>query len=68
MIMNDAELAVTQDRIAWLQKLLVQLRVTARSDEYPLVASGYLSEVEKMQSEVLVYLRRHSSQSLQAAS
>jgi len=67
MIKNDTELAVAQERIAWLEKLLTQLRVTARPDEYSFVAGGYLSEVEKMQHEVLAYLRQHSSQSLQAA-
>ncbi len=67
MIANDVELAATQERIAWMQKLLAQLRVTASADEYPLVAGGYLSEVEKMQLEVMSYLRVHSSQTLQAA-
>jgi hypothetical protein len=67
MIANDIELSATQERIVWMQKLLAQLRVTASADEYPLVASGYLSEVEKMQADVMSYLRKHSSQSLQAA-
>jgi len=65
MIANDIELAATQERIAWMQNLLAQLRVTASADEYPLVASGYLREVERMQAEILAYLRKHSTQSLQ---
>jgi hypothetical protein len=67
MIANDIELTATQERVAWMQSLLAQLRVTAKADEYPLVASGYLREIEKMQSEILAYLRKHSTQTLQAA-
>ena len=62
MIRNDQELQVTQERIAYFQRLLAQLRVTSDPDEFPLVASGYRAELEKMQREVLDYLTRHASQ------
>jgi predicted phosphoribosyltransferase len=61
MIHNDQELAVTQDRIAYFQRLLAELRVTARPEEFPAVANGYRSEIVRMQDEVLAYLTRHAS-------
>jgi hypothetical protein len=62
MIRNDEELAVTQERIGYFVRLLAQLRVTARPEEFPLVASGYRAELERMQREMLDYLTRHASQ------
>ena len=61
MIQNDQELTVTQERIAYFQRLLAQLRVTATPEEFPAVASGYRTEIVRMQDEVLEYLTRHSS-------
>ncbi|MBM3242727.1 hypothetical protein FJZ31_41230 [Candidatus Poribacteria bacterium] len=62
MIRNDKELKATQKRIAYFQNLLLQLRVKAKSEEFPLISSGYRTEIEKMQDEVLEYLSRHSSE------
>ena len=62
MIQNDTELTVTQERVAAFLRLLSQLRVTSRPDEFPLVAGGYRAEVEQMQQEVLDYLTRHATQ------
>jgi hypothetical protein len=62
MIHNDQELEATQERMAYFQRLLAQLRVTATPEEFPLVASGYRAEVERMQAEVLEYLTRHASE------
>ena len=61
MIHNDQELAVTQDRIGYFQRLLAELRVTASPEEFPAVASGYRAEIVRMQDEVLAYLTRHAS-------
>ena len=61
MIHNDHELQATQERIAYFQRVLAQLRVTATPEEFPLVASGYRAEVVRMQDEVLTYLTRHAS-------
>ena len=67
MIRNDQELAVTQERINYFELLLAQLRVTARPEEFPAVASGYRAEVETMQQDVLNYLTRHASETVSAA-
>lgn len=66
MIRDEKELAVTQERIAYFLRLLSQLRVTSRPDEFSLVAGGYRAEVEKMQREVLDFLTRHTTQSAKA--
>ena len=62
MINNDQELTVTQQRIAYFEQLLAKLRVSARPSEFPPVASGYRAEIERMHTEVLDYLTRHSSE------
>ena len=61
MIQNDQELAATQERIAYFQRLLAQLRVTATREEFPAVASGYRAEIVRMQEDALEYLTRHAS-------
>lgn len=61
MISNDKELATIQERVNYLQNLLARLRVTASPSEFPLVASSYRAEVERMQSEIADYLARHAS-------
>ena len=58
MIKNDEEFAVTRERIAYFENLLVQFRIAARPDEFPMMASGYRAEIEKMQKEALDYLTR----------
>ena len=62
MIQNDQELKATQERIAYFEGLVAQFRVTTAAAEVELMAGGYLSEVEKMNAEILKYLRRHLSQ------
>jgi hypothetical protein len=62
MIHNDQEMKATEERIAYLYRLLAQLRVTANPQEFPAVASGYRAEIARMQGEVLDYLTRHSSE------
>jgi hypothetical protein len=66
MIHNDQELHATQERIAYFQRLLAQLRVTSAPSEFHLVASGYRAEVVRMQDEVLAYLMRHVSEPVSA--
>jgi hypothetical protein len=58
MITNDQELQVTQERIAHFQRWLVQIRQTARPEEFEAVTGSYRLEIEKMQAEVLEYLLR----------
>ena len=60
MIHDNKELKTSQQRIAYFQDLLLQLRVKATPEEFSLVSSGYRAEIEKMQAEVLEYLTRHA--------
>ncbi len=62
MIRNDQELKAAQERIVHFQEILLQLRVKATAEEFPLVASGYRSELIKMQEEVMDYLTRHANE------
>ena len=56
MIANDQELKATQERIAKFQGWLVQMRQTARPEEFEAAGSGYRLEIERMQAEVMEYL------------
>jgi hypothetical protein len=56
MIRNDEELAVTRERVARFERLLEELRGTARPEEWPALSSGYRLEIERMQGEILDYL------------
>ncbi len=60
MINNDQELAVTRERIAKLERILEELRKTARPEEWSALSSGYRLEIERMQGEVLDYLTESS--------
>jgi hypothetical protein len=58
MIRNDQELAVARDRAAKLERLLEDLRKTARPEEWPALSSGYRLEIERTQGGILDYLVR----------
>ena len=62
MIKNELDLATTQERIMYFERLLTQLRVVARPEEFPTVASGYRAELETMQKDVLDFLTQHASE------
>lgn len=66
MIHNDKELEVTQERITYFYRLLAQLRVTAKPEEFAAVASSYRAEIAQMQEEVLDYLTRHITEPMPA--
>jgi hypothetical protein len=66
MIHNDKDLKASQQRIAYFQNLLLQLRVKATPEEFSLISTGYRTEILKMQDEVLEYLTRHSCEPIPA--
>jgi hypothetical protein len=68
MIPTDQEPTTTQERIAYFLRLLAQMRVKAAPEEFPLIASGYRTEVERMQRQVLDYLTQHVTQTTAKAS
>ncbi len=62
MIHNDIELKATQERIAKFESWVAQFRVTTAPAEFKLMSGAYLAEIEKMNAEVLAYLKRHPSE------
>ena len=56
MIRDDTELAVTRERVAMFERMLEELRKSARAEEWPDLSSGYRAEIERMQREILDYL------------
>lgn len=63
MMTNDQELQAMQERIAFFYRTLAQMRVAAKTpEEYRLYANSYLAELEKMNADVLAYLKRHPSE------
>jgi hypothetical protein len=47
MIQSDQELAVARERESKLERLLADLRKTARPDEWPALSSGYRLAIER---------------------
>ena len=57
MIANDQELQITLDRIAWFQRQIALLRRTETNPvNYRAAASGFVTEIDRMQLEVRDYL------------
>ena len=56
MIRKDKELAITRERMAMFERMLAELRKTARPQEWQDLSSGYRLEIERMQREILDYL------------
>lgn len=63
MIGNDQELKVTLDRIIKFQCQVSELRRTETSPaNFHAAASGFLSEIDRMQLEVREYLSLHPAE------
>ncbi len=62
MISNDHELAVTQQRVVQFQNLLLQLRHHERPENYVLMASAYLLDIDKMNEDIRYYLAHPPTQ------
>jgi hypothetical protein len=56
MIRNDRELMAAQGQIAHMHRVLAELRRTASSDEFRIIACSTRSLVERMQRDILDYL------------
>jgi hypothetical protein len=58
VITNDQEWVVTQQRIRQFHELLLQLRQSETVENYALMATTYLLELDKMNEEIRSYLAR----------
>ena len=56
MIVDDQELAVTQQRIRRLQDLLLKLRRSETAENSAAMSSAYLLDIDRMNEEVRCYL------------
>ena len=56
MIRDDKEMASARQRVAMFERMLEELRKTARPEEWRELSSGYRLEIERMQREILDYL------------
>ena len=63
VIHNDQELKVTRERIARFEDQVARLRrVETNPANYHASASGFLAEIDRMQSEVREYLSLHPTE------
>jgi len=46
----------TRERVATFERMLEELRKTARAEEWPDLSSGYRTEIQRMQRDILDYL------------
>ena len=66
MIMDDQELAVTQQRIRRLQDLLLKLRRSETAENYAAMSSAYLLDIDRMNEEVRCYLASLPAEQIEA--
>lgn len=63
MILSDQELQATIERVRRFQAQLAHLRhAETNADNYHGAASGFISEIDRMQLEVREYLSTHPSE------
>lgn len=61
MIGNDKELQAAQEYVLRFERILVAARRTYTLEAYEAMASSYLAEIERVNAEILEYLRRFPS-------
>jgi hypothetical protein len=63
VIQNDQEYEVTFERLKHLQKQVANLRKTETNPaNYRLAASGYLSEIDRMNLDIRDYVSSHADE------
>lgn len=60
VIQNNVEFEGTQKRIAYFSRLVANMRKVESPENFPCLASSYIAEIEKMNAEVIEYLKRYS--------
>lgn len=58
---TDVELQAAQEYVLRFERLLAAARSTYSSDAYEAMASNYLAEIERVNAEIIEYLRRTPS-------
>ena len=61
MIQNDVELQAGQEYELRFERILAAARKTYTPEAYEAMASSYLAEIERVNAEIIVYLKRPPS-------
>ena len=61
MIDNDVELQAAQEYVLRFERILAAARNTYTPEAYEAMASSYLAEIERVNAEIVEYLRRSPS-------
>ena len=62
MIQNDVELQAAQEYVLRFERILAAARKTYAPETYEAMASSYLAEIERVNAEILAYLKHAPSQ------
>jgi hypothetical protein len=57
MIQNDVELQASQEYVLRFERILAAARKTYTPEAYKAMASSYLAEIERVNAEILAYLK-----------
>ena len=57
MIQNDVELQASQEYVLRFERILAAARKTYTPAAYEAMASSYLAEIERVNAEILAYLK-----------
>jgi hypothetical protein len=57
MIQNDVELRAAQEYVLRFERILAAARKTYTTEAYEAMASSYLAEIERVNAEILAYLK-----------
>ena len=57
MIQNDVELQASQEYVLRFERILAAARKTYTPEAYEAMASNYLAEIERVNAEILAYLK-----------
>ena len=61
MIQNDIELQASQEYVLRFERILAAARKTYTPEAYAAMASSYLAEIERVNAEILEYLKHAPS-------
>jgi hypothetical protein len=61
MIQNDVELQASQEYVLRFERILASARKTYTPEVYEAMASSYLAEIERVNAEILAYLKHAPS-------
>jgi hypothetical protein len=57
MIQNDVDLQASQEYVLRFERILAAARKTYTPEAYAAMASSYLAEIERVNAEILAYLK-----------